>query len=449
MLFNRVNGKCRLLPNNGFKTCLSFAVACLLAGATLFPTKALCALAQGDVPEMVKIKPVFFVPKYERGPTKTQVAKLTRHLRLARKVFRQMLKNRDTFQIEEGGPIIVQGRGAMSSYKSESQRTITYQPLSEIFAKCRWNRFNCPYVLVIVMMNSRDKVPRGAGRPFNRGFNSGGGLVVISSWSLDHNPVFQGTLQHELGHSFGLVHVEAYGYDQRNNPSIMSYIQNPWNGFTPTRYRGRLIPEDFRALAKNKKVFPNFYFDPATDVPSGYKLFKNTVRLSAKGKFPGQKDYQIKTETDSGEANGSLVSNIVHNMILPKDSAFSAKRMWLSEKTETQWVNATLTFPVPVSLCKIAVHTQFSDKYHIANGVKIAVLADAGFQEICKRAIDSPDAYVSFPPQTGAVWRFSFLAGSSRQVVIRGLRFFSSPTNEIFCPTYPYMEPTGPKKSAN
>ena len=121
-------------------------------------------------------------------------------------------------------------------------------------------------------------------------------------FALDDILWFQSSLQHELGHSFGLVHVESYGYDQNKNRSIMSYNTDlRWKGFRPPKKPGILIPEDLRALAKNKKVFPNLYFDPAIDIPSDYKISKTVIRLSLKGKFPGQKDYQIKVETDSGE----------------------------------------------------------------------------------------------------------------------------------------------------
>ncbi|GAH40132.1 unnamed protein product, partial [marine sediment metagenome] len=340
-------------------------------------------------------------------------------------------------------PLVVHGLYPIGHYRLKDRPTVmNYEHLSEIFAKYGWNRFNCPYVLVIITMNSKKGRLGSGARPFNRGFNSGGGLVCMPSYAMDDIPWFQSSLQHELGHSFGLVHVDSYGYDQKKNKSIMSYNNDlRWKGFRPPKKPGILIPEDLRALAKNKKVFPNFYFDPATDIPSDYKIHKIAIRLELPGKFPGQKDYQIKVETDSGETNDSSISNIVHNMIKPKDSGFNTHRMWHSQITETGWVSATLTFPVPVTLCKVAVHSQHSGKYHMAHELRIQAKQQGGFVDVCQEPLTSADAYVSFPKHKSAVWRFFFRAGSSKQVVIRGLRFFSSPTNEIFCPTYPYMEP--------
>ena len=410
----------------------------------LLPLQPLCAsINEGDVPEHVKVMPVFFVPLGKKEPSKNQIQKLTRHLRLSQRYYRKMLKSRDTFEIEKKTPLVIHGRYSVEHYRLKDQpNKMNYEPFCEILAKCRWNRFNCPYALVIIIMNSKENWPGAGGRPFNRGFNSGGGLVYMPSYALDNTPWFQSSLQHELGHSFGLVHVDCYGYDQEKNRSIMSYNTDlRWKGFQPPKKHGVLIPEDLRALSKNKKVFPNFYFNPATDIPSHYKIHKIAIRLDLSGKFPGQKDYQIKVETDSGETNGSSVSNVVHNMIKPKNSGFNSHRMWHSEISETGWVSATLTFPVPVTLCKVAVHSQHSAKYHQAHEVRIQAEEEEGFVDVCQEPLISADTYVSFSKHKSAVWRFFFRAGSSKQVVIRGLRFFSSPTNEIFCPTYPYMEP--------
>ena len=417
---------------------------CFLSIFLLLPLRPLCAsIDEGHVPEHVKVMPVFFVPSGETEPSKHQIQKLTKHLRLSRRYYRKMLKNRGTFEIEKKPPLVIHGLHSVDHYKLKDRPTVmNYEHLSEIFAKYGWNRFNCPYVLVIITMNS-EKGRLGSGaRPFNRGFNSGGGLVSMPSYAMDDIPWFQSSLQHELGHSFGLVHVGSYGYDQEKNRSIMSYNNDlRWKGLRPPKKPGILIPEDLRALAKNKKVFPDFHFDPATDIPSDYKIHKIAVRLDLPGKFPGQKDYQIKVETDSGETDGSSVSNVVHNLIVPEVSGFDAHRMWHSQTAETGWVSTTLTFPVPVMLCKVAVHSQHSAKYHRAHEVRIQAGKEEGFVDVCREQLTSADAYVSFPKHKSAVWRFFFRAGSSKQVVIRGLRFFSSPTNEIFCPTYPYIEP--------
>ena len=69
----------------------------------------------------------------------------------------------------------------------------------------------------------------------------GGGTVLLSSYEFDRAPNVQSSVQHELGHSFGLPHVDVYGYDMGSNDSLMSY--NPkhhTNGLTPSATLGTL-----------------------------------------------------------------------------------------------------------------------------------------------------------------------------------------------------------------
>ena len=96
------------------------------------------------------------------------------------------------------------------------------QYLSELFAHFDCNRFTNPYVFVVVLMNPCENAPTGGGRPVNGGSNNGGGIVVMSSFGLDHPSPFQSTLRHELGHAFGLPHVDVYGYDMQTSESFMS-----------------------------------------------------------------------------------------------------------------------------------------------------------------------------------------------------------------------------------
>ncbi len=399
-------------------------------------------LAPGDIPEHVKVMPVFFVPVGQNNPSKDQQMRLVKHLRTAQKSYKKLLKKRDTFEIESKPPIIVHGKHTLAHYTRDPKLQVTYETVQEIFEACHWNRFNCPYVLVIIVMNKDKNVPPGAGRPFNSGINSGGGLVLMSSFSLDNFFNFQGTLQHEFGHSFSLPHVSAYGYDMEMNRSIMSSNNNNyWNGFDSPGRHGILIPEELRILSGNKKVFPNMFFDPAKDIPGKYSFHKRHTRLNTKAILPGQKEYKIEVATDSGAISSSSVSNIVHNFILPKTSSYQYKRMWHSDITDTGWVNTTLKFPVAVDLCKIAVHSQYGNKHHMAHEVRIQAMLDNKYVNVTQQHLKSPDAYISFKKHRASTWRFSFRPGPSKYVVIRGLRFFSSQTNEIFCPPYYYMHP--------
>jgi hypothetical protein len=101
----------------------------------------------------------------------------------------------------------------------------------------------------------------GGGRPINGYFNNGGGIVVLSSYALDNHAFIQSTLQHELGHAFGLVHVDVYGRSMDTDISMMSY--NPahhTNGFVDAAEPGVFGAEDRAALALNQRVFPGLTY---------------------------------------------------------------------------------------------------------------------------------------------------------------------------------------------
>jgi len=117
-------------------------------------------------------------------------------------------------------------------------------------------------------------------------------------------------LRHELGHSFGLPHVDVYGYDMKSNDSTMPY--NPkhhTNGFEPSGTPGKLIPEDLRGLALDQRAFPTLRFDPEKDVPRGYTISAPVMILGPQ-KIPEQPD-GVQITTGSGEEYGSKVANVV------------------------------------------------------------------------------------------------------------------------------------------
>jgi hypothetical protein len=230
----------------------------------------------------IVIKGVFFVPQGGPNPKIEDIKTLNRHIQWSRERYRVMLNGRDTFEISRRTTEIYHSHHPLDYFKGKPEDAAPWY-LEELFEHFGYDRNTCPYVYVIVVATETDGFLKGGGRNFNGGLNLGGGLVIISLHTLRNSPNFQSTLRHELGHSFGLVHVEAYGYDMGTNESIMSYNKKHHTEFfkesdTP----GILIPEDIRSLAKNKRVFQKLTFDKNKDIPQGYKIKKN-VTLGAIG----------------------------------------------------------------------------------------------------------------------------------------------------------------------
>jgi hypothetical protein len=419
------------------KSILSLLVLSLIASEPVF------ALEEDDFPERVRVLPVFFVPLGQPAPTQTQIDKLQKHVTITQQRYSEMLGGRDTFEIEGTEPHIVRNRLSLPALKTkvEEQKFSAYM-LALLFSKYKVNRFNCPYIFLVVIMNPQEAWPTAGGRTINLGFNNGGGIALLSSNMLDADKSIQGCIEHELGHAMGLVHVDCYGYDQYANKSIMSYNkENYWTNFTPPKEPGIMIPEDIRILAMNKRVFPDLYYDPERDVPEGSRISGKTVRLSFDTTIPGQKAHLITVSTNSGEANDTKVDNVVHTYMEQNKQASEgiglvSKHMWMSEKAEKGWIDIQLTFPIAVRMNRICVHSQCGGANHPVMALRVESNTD-GFVEVARRDEALADEeYISFSEVKAKQWRLHLLPGESGQVVIRGLRFYSS-RGEFFCQRFP------------
>ena len=119
-----------------------------------------------------------------------------------------MLEDRDTFTLAAGMPLVSSSRSSLAELKGTSDDR-TAHVTGELLKGTNYTRFNCPYVFVAIVMNPSNGFPDNSGRPFNGGFNAGGGIVLLSSFALDKQSNFQSTLQHELGSAFGLANANA------------------------------------------------------------------------------------------------------------------------------------------------------------------------------------------------------------------------------------------------
>lgn len=390
-------------------------------------------------PKAIAVLPIFFVPKGEEAPTAEQSKRLLQHLELARTRYGELLPNRETFAIAEEKPRVYRAEKGLAYYRTQPENAAP--PITaEMLAELKATRFNCPYVMLVVVMNKKDEFPVGGGRPLNGGFNTGGGIIVMSTFALDRLPNFQSTLQHELGHGFGLPHVDVYGYDLKSNDSIMSY--NPKHhtkGLTPSKTPGKLNPEDLWGLSLNRRAFPKLKFDPKTDVPAGYQLAKKLIPLGPMT-IPGHAS--VTVATDAGEEYKSKIGNIVQGTILPSVKTglvtFDASTMWQSSKSKTGWVAVQVTLPYDVELTRLGIHSQHSGEYHIAEAIRVSVKDSKGkFQPMLKADLKAADDVVTLPKTKGRVWQLEFQADSSGSVVIRGLQFYSG-DDEIFPPLIPW-----------
>lgn len=129
---------------------------------------------------------------------------------------------------------------------------------------------NAAFVMIYMRPNDTGYFTPG-GRTFNGRPGTGGGGCYFDIYDFKSNPLFLSTLTHELGHAFGLPHVDVYGFDMNTSTSIMSY--NPANHsidrFTyGPAMGGNLIAEDYYRLGLNKPALPNFSYDPAVHNPT-------------------------------------------------------------------------------------------------------------------------------------------------------------------------------------
>ncbi|MCE5186088.1 MAG: hypothetical protein LLF76_08190 [Planctomycetaceae bacterium] len=398
------------------------------------------------IPARIQIQPMFFVPIDQAPPTSEQQLKLTRHILTSQKNYQRMLKNRDTFRISDRKPLICRGRFALDYYKTQDQKSLSILPVEEVFERFGYSRFNCPYLYVIIVMNASENIPAGGGRPFNRGFNNGGGFVYVSSYALDKSPGFQSTLLHELGHSFGLVHAASYGYDMNTNLSVMSYNQeNLWDGYRVTKRAGTLIPEDLRALNFNKRVFPNFTFNAETDVPQNYKLHPVVVRLALVEEFPNQRPFEVAIQSDAPNLADTKPQNIVHGVIWPLTlgrsdqgiKGLASNAMWMTELSPFAWGKMDVQFPVEIKLSKVTLYFDCGNLGYMPSKVNIGPADKSASMPWIDRGVSSPEMELSFEPQTIEGIRVQFQAGTSGRIVLRGIRFYTD-TGEVFCPDFPF-----------
>jgi hypothetical protein len=288
-------------------------------------------------------------------------------------------------------------------------------------------------------MHDSSDFPTGGARPFNGGYNTGGGVVQLSSYALSRIPRFQCTLQHELGHSFGLPHVDVYGYSMDTNMSFMSYNPKHYtDGFNPSATPGIMIPEDIRGLALNDLAFPDLEFDPQKDITSGYTI-ANIVALGIE-EIPNQP--YVAVSTTSGSQYGTDIKNTLYN--IPTATQYGnnlrVDLCWLSDVLSDGWAEVLYDFTENVLLDGLYLHHGFGANpfYHDVDSIKIYSENSGNFTLSAARKIDSIDNYFSFAEIQTNKLKVRLKAKNNESVCLRGIGFFHK-GDDIFPPYVPYI----------
>lgn len=377
-------------------------------------------------PKHVSIRPVFLMPQGAPGPTQNQKIALLRYIQIAQSRYKEMLLDEGTFSVDEE-TLVVGLTHPVGFYRNRPQDGVP-EMTGELLDYLQVSRFSCPWIFVIVVMNPALDFPPGGGRPLNGGINTGGGVVVMSSSALDSSRNFESTLQHELGHAFGLPHVDTYGRDMQNDSSLMSY--NPrhhTSGYTASPTPGILVSQDLGALAKNRRVFPDLLLG----------MRSSDITLGPMD-IPGHPPARLRVTTTNGETYGSVVTNVIQQEVIASAGpgiTFDGSRMWHSAASTSGWVALNFEFPVGVSLSRIRIHTEHSGKYHAAIRTRIAFVGhDDTYGLLADKPLAGSDVDVLFAPATSRRWRIELQATQSKQVVVRGIRFFQGADEIVLRP---------------
>jgi hypothetical protein len=360
-----------------------------------------------------------------------------KHLYWTQTRYRELLPGHITFAIAKKQPLVYRAEESLEFYRDQPEGGAP-RFVDELLKHLKYTRYNAPYILLVMLMNPVDDFPGGGGRPINGGFNTGGGIVIFSSSGLDKAPNVQSTFQHELGHSFGLPHVDSYGMDMMTNPSFMSYNPNHHtNGFIPSKTPGILNPEDLRALALNQRVFHGLRFEPKRDIPKGYSICPVIVGLGPMILPEGMDN--VKVTTDSGEADGSTVGSVLVGDMKPGDLSFDPSVMWRSLPSSTGWVSLDVEFPVEAALTRVRIHSMPLGTAEAIQSVKVSWFATSGeLRSVGSTKVKATDQTVQFAKNSAKKWRIGFQVQPGGSAVIRGLEFYDG-KEQLFPPLVPYQ----------
>ena len=229
------------------------------------------------------VTPVFYVPSdvLLDPQTETRMTELiTAHLALARARYSKILVV-DTFEYAIEQPVTYHSPLTTAQLEA-SQPDTAHQMTRELLAWRHEDRHTSRHVFVTLLVRSPDRPCgrahircMGGARTFNGAPGTGGGFVQMEANNLLDGKHFQSTLIHELGHAFGLSHVDCRGESMTASGSIMSY--NPSHhseGLQESYDPGGLTPEELLTLSRNRLAFPRLGLHPSMREIAAQRLNK-------------------------------------------------------------------------------------------------------------------------------------------------------------------------------
>lgn len=97
-----------------------------------------------------------------------------------------------------------------------------------------------------------------------------------------------------------------------------------------------------------------------------------------------------------------------------------------------------ITFPFPVEIDGIGIHTQHSAMDHHATHATLTAIDSAPIQ-LLDTPLDKIDDEFDIPATKSQKWRLELTPGPSRTIVVRGVRFLKNRQD-----IYPRLAPYGP-----
>lgn len=190
------------------------------------------------------------------------------HLALAQARYRRWLET-DTFAFTEAA--VVRGRVGHRSLRERLWEIVA----DDVYRALGDNAATTTAVYLVMVARPpgfEEALWLGAGGPETA---EGAGMVIVDMRSLHEDAPypFQSTLVHELGHAFGLPHVDAWGEPMDVCESVMSY--NPRHhtvGLSTPEPDGILLPEEYALLGRDEVAFPRFEYVARRHDPSGRTL---------------------------------------------------------------------------------------------------------------------------------------------------------------------------------